>query len=364
MRAAVLGLGALVAAAAVLPAQSLLDRPPNLSGGWVANPGTVQFNFLHRFVRSDAPERKITNFPTFLVAVGLPRRVMLGFNYATNSTLAPRYPNEWEFFGRYAPFEQDAGAPLDVAAQLSYNLAAEGGDGEVSLARRVGPVRLIGVTRVLSNPFVAGETRLVLGGGAVVRLGRYVALAGDLASLTRRDSARDERVAWSAGLQLAIPNTPHTLSFQVANTNTATLQGVSRGGAGRRYGFEFTIPITLARYFGRQQPPPASPPAPAAAAPAAPAPSPGAAATSVVQTGIRSMAFARTRIEIPVGTAVEWKNNDPLGHTVTALDRSFDSGLIAPGGTWRRTFDRPGTYEYVCTPHPFMKGVVVVRGAP
>jgi plastocyanin len=58
---------------------------------------------------------------------------------------------------------------------------------------------------------------------------------------------------------------------------------------------------------------------------------------------------------------VEWKNDDPLAHTVTADDGSWDSGLIQPGATWRRTFDRPGTYPFHCTPHPFMKGVVVVR---
>lgn len=38
-------------------AQSLLDRPPNLSGGWVVSTGTLQFNFVHRFQRTDAPER-------------------------------------------------------------------------------------------------------------------------------------------------------------------------------------------------------------------------------------------------------------------------------------------------------------------
>jgi plastocyanin len=46
---------------------------------------------------------------------------------------------------------------------------------------------------------------------------------------------------------------------------------------------------------------------------------------------------------------------------VTANDKSFDSGLLQPGKTYRRTFDTPGQYPYYCLPHPFMKGVVVVR---
>ena len=66
---------ALLAAALALPAtagaQSLLDRPPNLSGGWVGNPGTLYFNFLHRFSATDAPVRKVGNVPTFTVAAGL-----------------------------------------------------------------------------------------------------------------------------------------------------------------------------------------------------------------------------------------------------------------------------------------------------
>jgi hypothetical protein len=35
--------------------QSLLDRPPNISGEWVGAPGTIYFNFVHRFTTSDAP---------------------------------------------------------------------------------------------------------------------------------------------------------------------------------------------------------------------------------------------------------------------------------------------------------------------
>ena len=76
------------------------------------------------------------------------------------------------------------------------------------------------------------------------------------------------------------------------------------------------------------------------------------------------MAFTPARIEIEAGTTVTWKNNDPLAHSVTAADRSFDSGLIQPGATWSYTFTKPGTYDFSCTPHPFMKGVVVVKGAP
>jgi plastocyanin len=348
-------LAASLAIAAPLWAQSLLDRPPNVSGEWVAPSGTVQFNFLHRFVRSDAPERKITAFPTFVIGLGLPQHTQVGFLYATNSTLSPRYPNEWEFYGRWLPFSQDRGASLDLGGQLGYNLAARGFDGEISVGRALGPARVIGVARVLDDPSSGGKPDVALGGGLVLRLQRYIALAGDLVTLTNRDSLLGEKPAWSAGVHLAIPGTPHTLSIQATNTNTATLQGSSRGTSERRYGFEFTIPFTLARYFGRR---PAAPPTPAA-----PASDTAAARTAgpTKRAGIKSSTFQPGRIVIAPGTTIVWTNNDPLEHSVTAADGSFDSGLMPPGSTWRHTFSTLGTYPYTCRPHPFMKGIVIVK---
>jgi plastocyanin len=405
--------GALIALVAPFrhaEAQSLLDRPPNVSGNWVGNVGTVYFNFIHRFRSTDAPERKVSNFPTFLVAAGLPYRLLLGFNYATNSDLASRYPNEWEFFARHHLFRQDEGAAVDLGGQVGYNLAAEGVDGEVSIARRAGPIRLIGAGRVLSNPFAAGETRFALAGGGTLRIARYLALAGDVGHVLN-DDAPNSNTAWSAGLHIALPYTPHTLSLQATNTNVGTLQGTSRGGDIVRYGFEFTVPVTLRRWFGRPStpetvaptaarvdtvvvgqrdtiavspaprtdtarteatpvaaaPPAARPdPAPGAPAAAAPARRPAAqrqapAQPRVVNVVLRNTTFVPSRIQITAGTTVVWRNDDQLIHTVTANDKSFDSGLLQPGKTYRRTFDKPGQYPYYCLPHPFMKGVVVVR---
>jgi plastocyanin len=349
---------ALAAGALATPAraQSLLDRPPNLTGGWVGSSGQLYFHFIHRFIASDAPQRKVTNFPTFTVAAGLPMRTLVGFHYSTNSTLAPGFPNEWEFFLRHALFQQDRGAPLDLGGQVGYNLASDGVDGEVSLARRQGPVRVVAAGRVLADADSAGQTRFALAGGATVRVSRYFALAGDVAQLT--DLREGEQMAWSAGVHLAIPHTPHTLSIQATNTTVYTLQGVSKGDEVVRYGFEFTIPLTLQRWFGRSAAaaPPAPPPPPAA-------PQEGGVAPTgqVVKAGMRNLAFVPARIEVAAGTTVEWTNNDPLPHTVTADDNSFDSGLIQSGQTWRYTFTRPGTYPFHCTPHPFMKGTVVVR---
>jgi plastocyanin len=48
-------------------------------------------------------------------------------------------------------------------------------------------------------------------------------------------------------------------------------------------------------------------------------------------------------------------------HTVTATDGRFDSGNIEPGERRSLTFSRAGTFPFHCTPHPFMRGEIVVR---
>ncbi|HEY7024560.1 MAG TPA: plastocyanin/azurin family copper-binding protein [Candidatus Limnocylindrales bacterium] len=64
---------------------------------------------------------------------------------------------------------------------------------------------------------------------------------------------------------------------------------------------------------------------------------------------------------IPLGATVTWTNNDSdMVHTVTAADGSFDSGMLQFGQSWSYTFDKPGDFDYACTPHPWMRGRVSV----
>ncbi|MCI0710305.1 MAG: cytochrome P460 family protein [Chloroflexi bacterium] len=76
--------------------------------------------------------------------------------------------------------------------------------------------------------------------------------------------------------------------------------------------------------------------------------------------------FMPMEITVPAGTTVTWINNDETSHTVTAVDESFDSGELRsslvedPDASFSVTFDEPGTYEYFCSIHPRMTGVIVV----
>jgi plastocyanin len=319
-------------------AQSLLERTPNVNGGWVGVPGTVYFNFLHRFTNSGPPERQVTNYPNFLLGYAPLTNALLGVNYATRSDIAPRFPNEYEIFARYTPLHF-------LSLQAGYNHAAESIDGELGLTRSFGPLRLLAAGRVLSNGFASDTARFAVAGGATLRFARWFALAGDVATLL--DARDDEELAWAAALQIAIPYTPHTFSLQAANTNTATLQGQSRGIDDVRYGFEFTIPLTLSRYFSRR-------------GEDAEVSSQDAKDGGAVLVGMRDLKFTPSTVRVRAGQAVVWQNNDQLAHTVTAEDRSWTSPLIDPGKTYRHVFPTAGTYNIICTPHPFMKAVVEV----
>jgi plastocyanin len=79
---------------------------------------------------------------------------------------------------------------------------------------------------------------------------------------------------------------------------------------------------------------------------------------TVVMEGV---AVAPTTLTVAKGDTVVWVNKDPFPHTATAQDKSFDSKEIAPGKSWRFTAKKSGTFAYICTLHPTMKGTLVVK---
>lgn len=78
------------------------------------------------------------------------------------------------------------------------------------------------------------------------------------------------------------------------------------------------------------------------------------------QVVMRNMAFGPKSLEVHVGEAVTWVNQDSMGHTVSADDPaqwgtpgSGDSSAdwMQKGDSWSHTFTEPGTYKYYCKPH-------------
>ncbi len=341
-----------LAAAQSASAQTLLDRPPNLGGTWLPDQGAVQFNFVHRFYVTPGPSHTVINSPTFTFAFRLPRRSALGMRYSTRSAIAARN-NEVEFFGRWQPWDPFSG-PVAVAITPAFNIEAQSVDGELAVDWTRGPLTLSAAARGMSHAYRTDRARAALGGGAVLRLNPYVALSGDVASLL--DPDRGEQAAWSAGLLLVIPGSPHMFSLHASNVDVTTIEGSSRRGRlslglGKPlYGFEFTIPLHLKRFrpWFHGAPKPVTVGGPAG----------GAVAAEVRMAAFK---FQTDSVVIAPGQTVRWTNTDPVEHTVTFDGAEPGSPPIPQNGTFSHRFDTPGMYTYHCTPHPFMKGVVLVR---
>lgn len=88
--------------------------------------------------------------------------------------------------------------------------------------------------------------------------------------------------------------------------------------------------------------------------------SPAPAATPAVTVHIANFAFVPATVTVRAGTTVAFVNDDSDAHTVTAVDRSFDSGGLDSGESWSHVFASPGTFAYVCALHPVMRATVVV----
>ena len=91
-----------------------------------------------------------------------------------------------------------------------------------------------------------------------------------------------------------------------------------------------------------------------------PSPSPSPTAAPAATVHIKNSAYAPQSVKISVGQTVAFVNDDDFSHTVTADDKSYDSGDMPKGARFTHTFTKAETSNYTCTYHPFMKGSVVV----
>jgi plastocyanin len=82
--------------------------------------------------------------------------------------------------------------------------------------------------------------------------------------------------------------------------------------------------------------------------------------TADVTVKIRNFKFEPANLAIAVGKTVQFINLDEEPHTATATDGAFDSKALDTNETWNYTATKSGTYSYICSIHPFMKGTLTV----
>lgn len=91
-----------------------------------------------------------------------------------------------------------------------------------------------------------------------------------------------------------------------------------------------------------------------------------AAPEDAVIVNIDKMKYDNAEITIKAGDAVTWINNEVMPHNVhflagVAADDALKGTMLKKDESWSVRFNEPGTYDYHCTPHPFMRGKVVVE---
>lgn len=89
--------------------------------------------------------------------------------------------------------------------------------------------------------------------------------------------------------------------------------------------------------------------------------------------------YLPTKLTVSTNDTVTWTNLDQEKHSVTSGQSSgregvtgksgtpdglFDSGLFGMNEKWSHVFEKPGTFEYFCSIHPWMYGIIVVEGIP
>ena len=130
------------------------------------------------------------------------------------------------------------------------------------------------------------------------------------------------------------------MKYQVVAAGTATLSAsrTTCGEAMRCVGAQGEFKVTIVADAEGA----AAAPTPTPLPPPAPAPIVNASVT------ISDFSFQPSVVTIQAGATVTWTNQDPMAHTVTADDGSFDSGMLGVSGSasasYSHVFAEPGTY--------------------
>lgn len=108
-----------------------------------------------------------------------------------------------------------------------------------------------------------------------------------------------------------------------------------------------------------------------------------ASVTANAAIKIADYKFIPDTVRIHVGQVVRWTNTDNIKHNVrfTAAETGpaqpiksrselmgmnrpkelYASALFDQGQSWTARFDKPGRYAFICDPHPYMKGMIIVE---
>lgn len=82
-------------------------------------------------------------------------------------------------------------------------------------------------------------------------------------------------------------------------------------------------------------------------------------AQSSATVTMQGYAFQPGDVTIARGGTVTWTNQESAPHDVKFSDS--ESPDLKKGQSYSKTFDKAGTFDYICEIHPTMKGRVIVK---
>ena len=71
--------------------------------------------------------------------------------------------------------------------------------------------------------------------------------------------------------------------------------------------------------------------------------------------------FSPEDLTVTAGDTIVWVNKDLIPHTATSKSGGFDSQVIATGKSWKYAAAKKGSFPYICTFHPTMKGTLRIE---
>ena len=90
------------------------------------------------------------------------------------------------------------------------------------------------------------------------------------------------------------------------------------------------------------------------------------APADAVIVNIAKMKYETPEVTIKVGQTVTWINKEAMPHNVDFAaglvgDTQLIGAMLKKDQAYSITFNEAGTYDYHCSPHPFMRGKVIVE---
>ncbi|HII00305.1 TPA: cupredoxin family copper-binding protein [Methanosarcinaceae archaeon] len=83
------------------------------------------------------------------------------------------------------------------------------------------------------------------------------------------------------------------------------------------------------------------------------------AGEEIIDVEIRDFTYIPDTLTVEAGQTIRWTNYDTAIHNV--VGSGLESDTLQEGDTFTFTFEEEGTYDYICTFHPWMEGTVIVE---